>query len=56
MKKDPLNKNRLDVPVRAASYRKNDTLQKAWQSFHNEIVQADYAIIQIRIKYINIYK
>lgn len=43
MQKEPLNQYRLDALERAKSYQKNDTLQRAWQNFHKELVQAKYA-------------
>lgn len=43
MQENPLKKYRLDALERAKSYPKNDALQQAWQTFHNEIVKAKYA-------------
>ncbi len=43
MQENPLKKYRLDALERAKSYQKNDALQQAWQTFHNEIVKAKYA-------------
>ena len=43
MQENPLKKYRLDAFERAKSYQKNDALQQAWQTFHNEIVKAKYA-------------
>jgi len=43
MRENPLKKYRLDVLERVKSYQKNDALQQAWQTFHNEIVKAKYA-------------
>lgn len=43
MQENPLKKYRLDALKRAKSYQKNDALQQAWQTFHNEIVKAKYA-------------
>jgi len=43
MKENPLKQYRLDAIERAKSYQKNDMLQKAWKTFHKEIVKANYA-------------
>lgn len=43
MKEDPLQQYRIDVLDRVSSYRENDKLQQALNSFHNELVHAKYA-------------
>ena len=43
MQENPLKKYRLDALERAKSYQKNDALQQACRTFHNEIVKAKYA-------------
>jgi cephalosporin hydroxylase len=42
MKKTPLEQYRLDIVKRAASYKKNDKMQKKWRVFHNEIVKLKF--------------
>lgn len=43
MKQDPLVKFHQEAVERAASYKDNKPLQAAWQSFHEQIVKANYA-------------
>lgn len=43
MRECPLKQYRLDVLERTSSYRKNDKLQQALNTFHNELVRAKYA-------------
>ncbi|MFA5842589.1 MAG: cephalosporin hydroxylase family protein [Candidatus Gracilibacteria bacterium] len=43
MNTDPIKQFRLEAIQRANSYRKNEALQKTWQSFHEQLVKAQYA-------------
>lgn len=43
MKIDPLKKYKSESLKRVRSYKKNKSLQKSWQKFHQEIVKAKYA-------------
>jgi len=43
MQENPFKKYCLDALERAKSYQKNDALQQACRTFHNEIVKAKYA-------------
>jgi cephalosporin hydroxylase len=43
MNTDPIKQFHLEAIERANSYRKNEALQKTWQSFHEQLVKAQYA-------------